>query len=397
MNFTSAIKFFIKDSRSVGTLLVWFTVFSLVVSNGPFAHSYATFFGYNFLHIGSDVHLPVSLLHIINDMLMAVFFFSAGMEIKREIRVGELNTFKKAMMPVISATGGMLFPALIYLAFSQSGDYKGWGIPMATDIAFSLGVLSLLGRRAPLSMRVFLTAIAVIDDIGGILAIAIFYTGTLHLLYLFLAALVTAVLLLLNYLKITRISVYIILGIVLWYFVYRSGVHATIAGVILALCIPLTLIERLEHALHIPVNFFILPLFALANTAITLPAGIFSAIASPVHTAVFAGLVLGKPLGIFLFTYAAFKLKIASIPDHLSLKHILGVGIIAGVGFTVSIFIAMLAFTDEHTQLISKIAVINASVFSGIVGYLYLRFTTRKKRGPSTAKKNGLTEAKPFS
>ena len=382
MNITSSIKSFIKDGRSVGALLIICTVCSLVLSNCVFTQNYPLFFERDFLHFTGSIHLPGSLAHIINDGLMAVFFFSAALEIKREMVAGELNTFRKAVMPAISATGGMLLPAIIYVVCCHTrANYMGWGIPMATDIAFSLGVLSLLGRRAPLSMRVFLIAIAVIDDIGGIVAIGFFYTASLHWGYLALAGLVAAGLLVMNFFKISRMYLYIVPGLLLWYFLYNSGIHATIAGVILALVIPSSISGKAEHALRIPVNFIILPLFALANTAIVLPAHLLTAVASPIHCAVFAGLVLGKPLGIFLFTYAAYKLNIASIPDHLTLKHVFGVGLIAGVGFTVSIFITMLAFVDAETQSIAKLAVINASVFSGIVGYCYLRFTGKKKYG----------------
>jgi NhaA family Na+:H+ antiporter len=310
---------------------------------------------------------------------MAVFFFAASLEIKRELISGQLNTFRKALMPAISATGGMLLPALIYLGWCHHpANYRGWGIPMATDIAFSLAILSLLGNRVPASLRIFLVAIAIIDDIGSILAIAFFYSSHLYGEYLAMAAAVVIILLIINYFKTARLFVYTIAGVLLWYFIFNSGIHATIAGVILAFLIPRSLIPRLEHMLHAPVSFVILPLFVLANTAIIIPADFYHIIASNVHLGVFTGLLIGKPVGIFIATWTADKLGIALLPDEIRARQILGVGFIAGIGFTVSLFTTSLAFSDIQMQLQAKVAILNASVLAGVIGYAYLYF--RKKR-----------------
>ncbi len=382
MKIIPSIKFFIKDSRATGAVLVGCTAVSLIASNVLPGTNYTGFWTNKFEYSFAPLHLPDSLLHAVNDVLMSVFFFFAGLEIKREVLTGELNTFKKSLMPVISAVGGMLLPAVIYLAWSHSREnFMGWGIPMATDIAFSLGVLSLLGKRAPLSMRIFLTAIAIIDDIGGILTIAVFYAGHLQWTYLALAAAATLILLGMNFFKIRSIYLYLLVGVCLWYFVYNSGVHATIAGVILAFAIPSTGIDSLERFLRVPVNFIILPLFALANTAIRFPTDLASAVTSPVCYGIFTGLVVGKPFGIFLATYIAAKSKIAEIPSNITMKQVFGIGLIAGIGFTVSIFITVLAFSDTGMQTTAKLAVIAASIFSGITGYYYLRLTRKKQYG----------------
>jgi Na+:H+ antiporter, NhaA family len=379
MRIISSIKFFVKDSRAVGALLICSTVVSLIVSNSSLGIEYLAFWEQK-ITTSTYIHLPATVSHFINDALMSVFFFFAGLEIKREILSGELNTFKRSLMPVISAAGGMLFPAIIYITCCHAKiNYMGWGIPMATDIAFSLGVLSLLGKRAPLSMRIFLTAIAIIDDIGGILTIAIFYAGQLNWIFLAIAAGIIIILSIFNYLKVKQTFFYIIGGIFLWYFIYNSGIHATIAGVILAFMIPSRRIHSLESELRIPVNFIILPLFALANTAIMLPTDLASAIVSPIHYGVFWGLFLGKPAGIFIATYIAVKMKLTSLPVGMTHKQVFGVGLIAGIGFTVSIFITMLAFADTESQLAAKLGVINASLCAGIAGYCFLRFARRKR------------------
>jgi NhaA family Na+:H+ antiporter len=249
---------------------------------------------------------------------------------------------------------------------------------MATDIAFSLGILSLLGKRAPLSLRVFLTALAIIDDLGGILTIAIFYTADISFTYLLAALGILVFLIILNFCKVTRQYLYIIPGLLMWYLVFNSGVHATIAGVLLAFTLPLRNIGRMEHKLHDPVSFIILPLFALANTAIILPGDFTPIFSSPVHHGILSGLALGKPLGIFLFSFIAVKVGIGVLPERVGRKHILGMGMIAGIGFTISIFMATLAFTDEETQVVAKIAIIGASLVSGLAGFIYLRMLGAK-------------------
>lgn len=326
-----------------------------------------------------QLHLPHTILHVINDALMSIFFFLVGLEIKRELMTGELASLKKAALPVVAAIGGMVVPAAVYILWTGGTPYaRGWGIPMATDIAFSLGVLSLLGKRAPLSLRIFLTALAIIDDLGGILTIAIFYAGSLDTTYLMVAFILLCILTAMNLLKIKRHYPFFIPGILLWYCVFNSGVHATIAGVLLAFTIPLFKIEQLEHNLHDPVNFIILPLFALANTAIILPSDFSAIYTSLIHHGIVSGLVLGKPLGIIAFSWLAVRLRMAELPAGMDWKHVLGMGMIAGIGFTMSIFMATLAFLDEDLQLTAKVAIIIASLAAGLAGYIYLRVVERR-------------------
>ena len=376
----SPVREFIKDSRSVGITLILCTIISIFLSNSAWSASYLSFWQKKLSMPAEGIHLPHTLLHVINDALMAVFFLLAGMEIKRELVAGELASIKKSLLPVIAALGGMIVPALFYTSWCGGTIYSnGWGIPMATDIAFSLGVLSLLGKKAPLSLRIFLTALAIIDDLGGILTIAVFYTGQMNMTYLALAGLLFMVLVTMNLLKVSRIYLFFVPGLLLWYCVFNSGIHATVAGILLALTIPMKKIDRLEHALHDPVNFLILPLFALANTTIVFPADIGTVLTSPVHHAVLTGLFIGKPLGIFIFSLLAVKARLAALPDGMHLKHLAGMGMVAGIGFTMSIFMATLAFTSPGVQLTAKIAIITASLLSGITGYIYLRLLGRKK------------------
>lgn len=371
---------FLHDSRAVGIVLIVCTVVSMIVANSAWGNSYIAFFTSLFDPNGGHhlefygLHLPNSWLLWINDGFMVVFFFLVGMEIKRELTTGELASLRKSLLPVLAAVGGMLVPALIYAIFNSTTDYHhGWGIPMATDIAFSLGVLSLLGSRVPLPLKIFLTALAIIDDLGAILTIAIFYTDELHTAYLLGGAGVLALLVLLNFFKVQRIIFYIIPGLVLWYCVFNSGIHATIAGVLLAFCIPLQKISHLEHKLHDPVNFIIMPLFALANTAIIFPSDITAAFSHTVSYGIIAGLVLGKPLGIFGMSFLAVKLRVASLPAETTWKQLWGVGMIAGIGFTMSIFIASLAFSEAEIQVVSIMSVILASVVASLAGFIFLR------------------------
>jgi NhaA family Na+:H+ antiporter len=371
---------FLQDSRAVGIVLIACTLISLFIANSPWQDTYTSFFNTLFDPAGGHhydyqgLHLPNSWLLWINDGFMALFFFLVGMEIKRELTTGELASFKKSLLPILAAIGGMLAPAMIYSIFNGGTPYAiGWGIPMATDIAFSLGIISLLGKRVPLSLKIFLTALAIIDDLGAILAIAIFYTDALHMLYLYIGAGIFALLLVMNYFKVQHIIFYLIPGLVLWYCIFNSGIHATIAGVLLAFCIPLNKIHNLEHTLHDPVNFIIMPIFALANTAIAFPPDLFQAFSHSVSFGIIAGLVLGKPLGIFLFCLIAVKLKLASLPANTNWKQLWGVGMIAGVGFTMSIFIATLAFKAVDIQVISVMSVILASLLSGLAGFIFLK------------------------
>jgi NhaA family Na+:H+ antiporter len=364
---------FLRDSRAVGIVLIVCTVISLVAANSPYQAQYIHFWE-TAVHFPEGWHLPHTLLHWINDGLMVLFFFLVGMEIKRELTVGELSSVRKSLLPALAALGGMVCPALIFVLFNAHTQHvHGWGIPMATDIAFSLGILSLLGKRVPVNLKIFLMALAIIDDLGAILAIAIFYTDNLQLIYLFSGAGVLALLIVVNLLKVQRLIFYFIPGLLLWYCIYNSGIHATIAGVLLAFCIPCSKIADLIHQLHDPVNFIVMPVFALANTAIVFPADLWLAFSDTVSYGILAGLVLGKPLGIFLFSYTATRLKLAALPHQTTWMQLLGAGIIAGIGFTMSIFISTLAYNEAELQVISKMSVMAASLFAGIAGYLFLR------------------------
>lgn len=315
---------------------------------------------------------------------MTVFFLLVGLEIEREIYIGELASVKKAMLPVMGALGGMAIPALTHFFFNHgSVTQNGFGIPMATDIAFSLAILSLLGNKVPASLKIFLTALAIIDDLGAILIIAIFYSNGISLLYLGLAALLFAIMLVINRLKVHKVSIYLLLGCCMWFCMYRSGIHPTITGVLLAFAIPFgngdenSPSYKLQHHLHKIVAFLILPLFALANTAIAIPASFTNDLITSNSLGIILGLLAGKPLGIFLFAIIGIAIGWCALPDDIKRKHIFGAGILAGIGFTMSIFITLLAFTDTAKIDSSKIAVIVASVLAGLIGYLWLRFTLK--------------------
>jgi len=318
---------------------------------------------------------------------MAIFFFLIGLELKREIFVGELSNVKNAMLPVFAAVGGMIIPAGIYAIFNYGTvTQSGAGIPMATDIAFAIGVLSLLGNRVPASLKILLTAIAVIDDLGAILVIAIFYTTGLSLLNLGIVLAIFVALLLLNKLKINFLLLYIIGGIAMWYFMLHSGVHSTLAGILLAFAIPFgkgektSLSYRLQDWLHKPVSLIILPLFALANTAMVFGKGWDTGLAESGSIGIFAGLIIGKPLGVFLFSFIAVSIGVCALPSGLKWKHVLGIGFLAGIGFTMSIFITLLAYSDEILITESKISILLASLVSGILGYSWLKYVLKKGR-----------------
>ncbi|SDH15414.1 Na+/H+ antiporter NhaA [Chitinophaga filiformis] len=370
----SPIYEFLQDSRAVGIVLIICTAISLLLANSAWQQSYIASWD-TLVHIPiPQLHLPHTILHWINDGLMVPFFFLVGMEIKREVTIGELSSIRQSVLPILAALGGMVCPALIFTIFNGGTPFaNGWGIPMATDIAFSLGILSLLGNRVPLSLKIFLTALAIIDDLGAILTIAVFYTASIQVGYLLAAGVILILLIILNRCKVRQLWCYFIPGIILWYCIYNSGIHATIAGVLLAACIPLSKVSRLIHQLHDPVNFVIMPIFALSNTAIVFPPDMLHTFNSSISYGIIAGLVIGKPLGIFLFSYIAVRLKLAALPDQASWGQLIGIGMIAGIGFTMSIFISTLAYTQVEWQIISKIAVIAASLLAGIVGYCYLR------------------------
>lgn len=366
---------FIQDSKAVGILLLVCTGVSLYLANSNFSTTYLSVINRHIAAIPVPaIHLPHTVLHCINDGLMAIFFFLAGMEIKRELNKGELSTFSQAILPLVAAIGGMLLPALIFLLINKGTAFiNGWGIPMATDIAFSLGIAALLGSRISIGLKVFLTALAIIDDLGAILAIALFYSATIHWVYLGVAAIIIIVLYLLMRFKIFGI-INFLLGILLWYCFYNSGIHATIAGVIFAFFIPVEQLEKIEHRLHTPVNFIIIPIFALANTAILLPAHFAGAINTSLCLGIVAGLLIGKPLGIFTACFITVKLKLGKLPNNTSWLHVIGAGLLAGIGFTMSIFIATLAFKDAGLIDIAKISALLGSFLSIIfgIGWIYI-------------------------
>jgi NhaA family Na+:H+ antiporter len=378
----SPIRDFINDSRSTGILLIACTFASLLLSNLSFSRQWYTGLWQTAVHFteNPNIHLPENYLLLINDVLMTCFFFLVGMEIKRELTIGELASIRKSLLPVMAALGGMICPAVIFSFFNIHTPGKpGWGIPMATDIAFSLGVLSLLGKKIPVQLKIFLAALAIIDDLGAVITIAVFYTAQLHLMYLGFAGGLTVILIALNRFKVEKLVFYLVPGILLWYCIFNSGVHATVAGVIVAFCMPLNNLAKLEHILHKPVNFIIMPLFALANTAIVLPSNISDVFTSSISPGVMLGLIFGKPLGIFFFSFIAIQTGIASLPSNTNFKQLWGIGLLGGIGFTMSIFTSTLAFEHDHFQIISKVSVMVGSLVAGAMGYLYLyHFKNRK-------------------
>ena len=368
---------FTESESFGGIILIICTAISLTLANLPFGENYVHFWHYKISNI--------SIEFIINDGLMAIFFLLISLEIKREIFIGELHDLRRAMLPVIAAAGGMFLPAMIHLIFNYgTSTSSGVGIPMATDIAFSLAVLSLLGKRIPVSLKLFLMALAIIDDLGAILFIAFFYSKEISLLNLGLSLGLFAILMIIQKLKIKYLWLYIVTGFFMWYFMLNSGVHATISGVLLAFTIPFKKGDRheassvLQHYLHKPVAYFILPLFALANTAIPFPSQWLDDIASNNSLGIMMGLILGKPVGIVLFSFIGVYFGLCALPDKLKLKHIFMVGIVAGIGFTMSIFMALLAFNDLHYIDSSKIAIILGSFISAVVGYFMLAATFKK-------------------
>jgi NhaA family Na+:H+ antiporter len=358
-------------------VLIFCTVISLAVANSVFQEQYLGFW-----------NIPIAghgLSHWVNDGLMAIFFLLIGLELEREIYIGELSSLKNALLPVIAALGGMLVPAGFHMLLNYgSPTQSGAGIPMATDIAFAIGVLSLLGNRVPVSLKIFLTALAVIDDLGAILVIAIFYSTGVSLLNLGIALGIFAFLLTLNRFKVFSLWPYLVGGVVMWYFMLNSGVHATITGVMLAFTIPFGKGEetsasyKLQHWLHKPVSFFILPAFALANTCLVIGTDWMDGLTSDNSLGIFAGLVVGKPLGIFLFSAAASLAGICSLPNNVRWKDLVGVGFLGGIGFTMSIFITLLAFDDSHVINGSKIAILISSLAAGICGFIWLQISLKK-------------------
>lgn len=431
-NFSNFFKAFLHNEAIGGILLLVCAIVSLLFANIPSLGFFHDFWMQKAGFTIAGFSIEMSIAHWINDGLMAVFFFVVGLEIKREMLVGELSSFKHAALPIFAALGGMVVPALIYVIFNYGTpeSANGWGIPMATDIAFALGILSLLGKRVPLGLKIFLTALAIVDDLGAIVVLAIFYPShELHFNMLIYAAIVVLFLFILNRNKVHNVLLYIIPGFVLWYFIWQSGIHATIAGVILALTIPSKtainevrfyvsiksliekfksvgnsevevlanpeqqhiihqmnarvqainpLMHRFEAGLHPWVTWVIMPLFALANAGVALSGEIFSPPIAPVASGIFFGLLFGKPLGIFLFSLLSVKLKIAELPQGTKWLQILALGVIAGIGFTMSIFIDGLAFEDESIANIGKVAILGTSFLAAAIGLAALRLTSAK-------------------
>lgn len=369
---------FFDSEKAGGLILVFVTLISLILANSGWQTAYI-----HFWHIDLGGH---SIVHWINDGLMTIFFLLIGLELEREIYRGELSDIKSAALPIMGAMGGMLVPAGLFLLLNYGTiTQAGAGIPMATDIAFAIGILALLGNRVPNSLKIFLTALAVIDDLGAIIVIAIFYTTTIAYTNLFVALGIFVFLLLLNRLKIKNLIPYLTGGVVMWYFMLHSGVHATIAGILLAFAIPFGKGDEtspsnvLLHLLHKPVAFFILPLFAIVNTAIALGTDLFSGLGDTNGLGIMAGLVIGKPLGIVLFSFLGVILGISTLPSDLKWRNITGAGFLGGIGFTMSIFITLLAYTNDDLVNNSKIAVIVASILAGTIGYTILKLTLKQE------------------
>jgi len=376
MKLTKVFNEFFQSEKAGGIFLIGCTILSLVLTNSGFQSGYLSLWNYEVGH-----H---SVVHWINDGLMAIFFLLIGLELEREIYVGELSDIRNSMLPIFAAVGGMLFPALIHLAFNYgSGSQRGAGIPMATDIAFALGVLSLLGKRVPSALKVFLAALAVIDDLGAIIVIALFYTETIDWSSLGIAIGIFAALLILNRLRVHNLIPYLIGGIVMWYFMLNSGIHATITGVLLAFAIPFGKGDErspsyiLQHFLHKPVAFIILPLFALANTSIPISAHWYQSLFQLNSYGIIAGLLIGKPLGITLFSYLSVWMKVTKLRVALNFGQVMGAGFLGGIGFTMSIFITLLAFEDAAYIEQSKIVVMISSLVAGSIGFVILKFSLK--------------------
>jgi NhaA family Na+:H+ antiporter len=380
------IEDFIDNESSSGILLMVATVLALIFSNTALAPYYESF-----LHIPVEIrfgalHLDKSLYPLVNDGLMAIFFLLVGLEVKRELIEGHLSSVKKVILPGIAAVGGMVVPALIYILFNHNNPLAmtGWAIPTATDIAFALGILSLLGKRVPVSLKIFLMALAIIDDLGAIVIIALFYTTDLSILSVIVASISLAVLVIMNLMGVGRRAAYVIVGTILWFSVLKSGVHATLAGVALAFTIPLNAkneknqlfspLKNMEHGLHYWVAFFILPLFAFVNAGVDVRDISLTQMSGPVPLGILLGLFLGKQLGVFGFSWLAIKLKVAELPEESNWLQLYGVSILTGIGFTMSLFITSLAFSDDLLfHYTDKLAILIGSFASGIVGYSILK------------------------
>ena len=420
---------FMRMEAFGGIVLMFFTILAMGLTNSIFGESFLAYWKQNFgIHLG-EWQLSKSLLHWINDGLMAIFFFVVGLEIKRELLTGGLSSIKKASLPIFGAIGGMTVPALVYILFNQTGSgTHGWGIPMATDIAFALGILLLLGKRIPTSLKLLLTSIAIVDDIGAVIVIALYYTSEIDWVYLLYGGGIYVILWIINLLKIRNLSVFLILGMLLWFTLLKSGVHATLAGILLAFTIParanrnvsefirsntvllkelgttlvkdkklkekniqssisavegncievISPLQRLEHLFHPWVAYLIVPLFAFSNAGVILDGNVMGNILNPISLGVILGLFIGKPLGIFLFSYLGVKMGFAQKPQKICWSQIIGIGFLGGIGFTMSFFVSQLAFSDPSILNQAKIAVLIASVVSGLLGFIILRMSNTK-------------------
>ena len=385
---SSPFIWFFKLEAASGLVLLISAILALIVSNSDLSNIYfETLDKYLFIGV-NDFGIKLSVLHWINDALMAIFFFFVTLEIKREFIEGELSNFKQAMLPIMGAIGGMVVPALVYI-FINYGDtetLRGWAIPSATDIAFSLGVLSLLGSRVPISLKVFLTALAIIDDLGAIIIIAFFYTGDLKIHYLGLIVVAFILLLILNKFNIKNFILYLLIGIVMWDFTHQSGIHATIAGVLLATTIPhrkkpkeFSLLIKIEHAISPYVAFGIMPLFAFANAGVSLEELSLSSFMSKVPLGILLGLFLGKQFGVFIFSYLSIKFKLAQMPSKANWVNFYGVGVLTGIGFTMSLFVGNLAFIENMSYMDGvKIGVLGGSLLSTLFGYFLILLSPKK-------------------
>ena len=383
-------KWFFKLEAASGLVLLFAAIIALLISNSTLSTIYNDVLNTYFLLGFKNFGIKLSVLHWINDALMAIFFFLVSLEIKREFIQGELSNPKQALLPIIGAVGGMVVPALIYVAINYKDPVtlNGWAIPSATDIAFSLGVLSLLGKRVPVSLKVFLTALAIIDDLGAILIIAFFYSGKIQFVYLLLMLACIIILLLLNKFNIRSFIPYLLIGLFLWEFTHQSGIHATISGVILALTIPHkdnkkthshSLLLKLEHAISPYVAFGIMPVFAFANAGVSLEGLTFESLLNPVPLGILCGLFFGKQIGVFLFSYFSIKFKFAEMPNNANWTTLYGVGILTGIGFTMSLFVGNLAFVEapQHMDGV-KIGVLLGSLLSTIFGYMLILLKSKK-------------------
>jgi len=386
---TAPFKWFFRLEAASGLMLLIATTIALIFSNTNLSDYYFAILNTHFLIGTKSFGLDLSIIHWINDALMAIFFFVVTLEIKREFIQGELSKPKQALLPIIGAVGGMLVPALIYVAINFETGYtlRGWAIPSATDIAFSIGVLSLLGSRVPISLKVFLVALAIIDDLGAIIIIAFFYSSELQYTYLLLMFVVFIVLIALNKIGIKKFAPFLFFGLLLWYFTHGSGIHSTISGVLLAATIPhrqkekdFSLLLKLEHLLSPYVAFGIMPLFALANAGVNLEGVSFNSLLAPVPLGILCGLFFGKQIGVFLFSFISVKLKFAEMPSNSNWLKFYAVGVLTGIGFTMSLFVGNLAFVD-HANVMDgvKIGVLSGSFLSAVVGYFMLLIVSQKK------------------